>query len=231
MTPFAGHREIPTLTTASQYAGEPAIRVWATQLPLKYTRTDATRIVSEWCQFFIEPKPILELVFVSRTPKRLFAALAGQTQLRLLGIKWGDYEDPKPLTGMTWLVDLWLGGATNLQTVSPLAELREVERLAITSIRDVRDLSPIASMESVTSLQIGGSHHIAHIGSIEFLAAMPQLTELSIHSLIVDSLDYSPLLRLPNLTSLRVMEARGMRPSGAELAAAIPALRRQAIPR
>jgi hypothetical protein len=40
--------------------------------------------------------------------------------------------------------------------------------------------------------------------------------------LIVDDLDYAPVLSLPNLEAVRVMKARGMRPSLEELMAATP---------
>lgn len=42
--------------------------------------------------------------------------------------------------------------------------------------------------------------------------------------MIVDSLDYAPLLQLPQLKNLRVMKARGMRPRWEELVESIPAL-------
>jgi hypothetical protein len=51
---------------------------------------------------------------------------------------------------------------------------------------------------------------------------MPQLRDLVLHSMIVDSLDYAPLLHLPQLKTLRVMKARGMRPRWEELVASIP---------
>ena len=53
---------------------------------------------------------------------------------------------------------------------------------------------------------------------------MPQLRDLVLHSMIVDSLDYAPLLQLPHLENLRVMKARGMRPRWEELVESFPAL-------
>ncbi|PZS30624.1 MAG: hypothetical protein DLM58_13495 [Pseudonocardiales bacterium] len=62
-----------------------------------------------------------------------------------------------------------------------------------------------------------------HVDSIAFLADLPELPELVIRTMIVDSLDYLPLLELPNLTTLRVKKARGRLLPGTR-AAAIPAL-------
>lgn len=55
-----------------------------------------------------------------------------------------------------------------------------------------------------------------------FLAQMPQLRHLLLHSLVVDDLDYSSLLSLPNLRSVRVMATRGMKPSFDRLVELLP---------
>lgn len=56
---------------------------------------------AEWVEFFRSgPTPITDLTFTTRTPKRLFDALAGQPQLVRLSVKWGDYEDLSPLENM-----------------------------------------------------------------------------------------------------------------------------------
>ena len=113
----------------------------ATQLGVAYSRADARRIVAEWCRFFSRPSPILELHFTSRTPKRLFEALAGQSQLRRLRVKWGDYDELDALASMVNLTDLTLGGASSVRSLDPLARLRRLDRLHIESLRYVRDLN------------------------------------------------------------------------------------------
>ena len=39
-----------------------------------------------------------------------------------LGIKWGDYEELSPVGAMPELRELFLGGASNVQTLRPLAD-------------------------------------------------------------------------------------------------------------
>ena len=107
-------------------------------------------------QVLFEPGPILELHFTSRTPKRLFEALAGQPQLRRLRVKWGDYDDLDALADMVDLVDLSLGGASRVRSLDPLAGLHRLERLHIESLGYVRDLSPLRHPTSVTDLEVGG---------------------------------------------------------------------------
>jgi hypothetical protein len=211
-----GRVEPRTITCVAEYRGEAEIAVEATQLAPRYSQSQARRIVGEWEDFFASgPSPIRQLRFVSRTPKRLFEALRAQTQLEALAVKWGDYADLTPLAGMARLRTLHLRGASSVQDLAPLAQLRRVEELLIEGLRRARDLSPIGAMSSVTDLDLGGdwmSPRVAHVHSFGFLRDMPQLRSLVLHTIAADDLDYTPVLALPNLTSVRVMEVRGMRP-------------------
>lgn len=206
-----------TITRLAEYEGQDALVVAATQLGTDYTDSQGRRIVREWEEFFSSgPSPIGELHFVTRTPRRLFEALRGQTQLHTLTVKWGDYADLSPLAEMTHLRKLHLSGASSVQDLQPLAGLLGVQDLVIEGLRRVRDLSPLTGMSAVTDLELGGdwiSPRIARVESFAFLRNMPQLHTLLLHSIAASDLDYSPLLHLPNLTWVRVMEVRGMRPS------------------
>ena len=167
------------------------------------------------------------MAFTSRTPRRLFESLAGQTQLRVLAVKWGDYEDLSVLTGMTELRHLWLDGASSVRTLTPLERLRELGVLRVESLRHVHDLSPLGQLTRLRDLVVGGdwrAPRTVHVDSLAFLAGLADLQRLVLHTLVSDDLDYSPLLRLRGLTDARVMAAPGMRPTHAELRVAIPAL-------
>lgn len=209
----------------AEYDGGPSVKVWATQLD-DVTQTQAVRVVDEWVEFLGSGGgDIRELEFVSRTPKRLFAALTGQPQLERLQLKWGDYEDLGALESMVGLRDLHLGGASSVKSVEPLARLQAVETLRIESLRWVTDVSPLTEMRGVTDLALGGdwaSPRNAHLDSLAWIEQMPQLKHVELHTLIVDDLDYSPLQRLPNLESVVVRKVRGMSPSFEELQATLP---------
>jgi hypothetical protein len=210
------------ITRLDEYRGDGVVRLFATQLGTKVSKTEASRIVSEWMEFFsLGPSPIQELSFVSRTPKRLFESLAGQSQLQVLAVKWGDYDDLSVLRSMSGLTVLQLRGASKVRSVEPLADLPRLEALLLQSFRDLHDLSPIGRSKSITALDLGGdwmSPRIAHVDSIAFLRQMPQLRTLLLHTMIVDDLDYSPILELPNLEAVGVMKTRGMRPAYEQLA-------------
>ena len=90
-------------------------------------------MVADWTDFFSSGRSaIRDLEFVTRTPKRLFASLQGQTQLRRLAIKWGDYED------------LSLRRASRVPIVRALADLIALERLEIEGLSRARDMTPWA---------------------------------------------------------------------------------------
>jgi hypothetical protein len=218
-------REPPLITRLAEYSGEPSVRLKATQLGTDYSPTQARKVVAEWVEYFGSgPSPIQELRLVTRTPKRLFDALAGQTQLQLLTVKWGDYDDLSPLSGLQGLRTLALRGASKVADLGPLAGLRNVQTLDVEGFVRL-DLAPIGKMQGVVDLDLGGNWmtpRIAHVNSIAFLRQMPQLRRLILHTMIVDDLDYSPILDLPNLEAVRVMEARGMRPTHEELMARTP---------
>lgn len=218
----------PPLTRVDEYDGGSVVRVSATQLGTSYSAREARKIVDQWCQFFDSgPTPVTDLAFTTRTPKRLFESLRGQTQLRCLAVKWGDYDDLGPLTGMHELTDLWLGGASSVRTLTPLAEMPQLRELAIESLRHVHDLSPLGGLTQLRVLELGGdwmTPRFVHVDSIEFLRRLPDLERLVLHTMVIDDLDYSPLLGLSRLREARVMPTRGMRPSHDELCAALPAL-------
>jgi len=86
-------------------------------------------------------------------------------------------------------------------------------------------MTPLGSLVRLTALELGGNWvtpRNAHVDSIRFLRHLTQLEELLLHTIIVDDLDYTPLLALPRLKSVRVMNAHGMTPTHEQLKAALP---------
>jgi len=217
--------KIPMMTEASEYDGQSEIAVSCTQLGTAYTARLAKKVVAEWVELLKSPTPLTSLQFTSRTPKRLFAALAGQPQLLRLVVKWGDYEDLSPVASMTSLRHLELRGATAISNVAALASLTTLELLALEGFRSIEDLSPLGNLRALTDLEIGGAWMTprnGHVSSIRFLTDLPQLEKVLLHTLVVDDLDYTPLLHLPRLRSVRVMKVRGMQPSHDELRRQLP---------
>jgi hypothetical protein len=95
---------------------------------------------------------LTELEFTTRTPKRLFAALAGQPQLESLKVKWGDYADLRPIAAMSTLRHLELRGASAVTDVSTLATARQLRLLALEGFRTLEDPSPLRALADLREL-------------------------------------------------------------------------------
>ncbi|MGL3806156.1 hypothetical protein ACSYDW_08675 [Paeniglutamicibacter sp. R2-26] len=209
-----------TIERPSEYTGEEAICVEATQNDA-LTATQKKKLVQEWMDFFESgPTPLKRLDFTTRTPRRLFETLKHQTQLEDLRLKWGDYSDLSPIATLPNLHTLKFQSAPAVKSVEPLTGNSTIRTLQIHGLRDAHDMSPLGTMTSLRNLHLGGdgnSLRVAHIDSLEFIYNLPQLEELMLQGLIVDSKDYSPLLSLKNLKLSWVMASRGMRPKIEEL--------------
>jgi hypothetical protein len=224
--PNLARHDLPRLTEVREYSGEEALAISCTQLGTRYSATQAKKIVSDWADFFAAgPTPIRDLQFTTRTPRRLFASLRGQTQLRRLSVKWGDYDDLSVLTGCSALRELTLRGASSVTSVQALEGLTGLRSLEIEGLKRARDMSGLGQLTNLTRLELGGdwkSPRIAHVDSIGFLRNLMELEGLLLHTIIADDLDYSPLLDLPRLRAVRVMKARGMTPSFEHLRSVLP---------
>ena len=223
------HREVDTprpIVEVREYDGEPSVALAATQLGSAYSDRRKRQVVDEWVEFFRSgSSPIRSLHLTTRTPRRLFDALSAQTQLADLQLTWGDYDDLRVLGGMSELVTLRLRGASGVQDLRPLAALQGVTTLQVEGLRGLVDAAPVGQMRSVTDLELGGDWQAprnVRITSAAFLARMPQLRQLLLHTLVVDDLDYRPLLSLSDLRSVRVMATRGMTPPIEELVDRLP---------
>lgn len=218
-------RQSGSIMRVDEYQGQARVQIAATQLDEDVSAHAAKRIVEEWCEFFASgASEIEDLEFVTRTPARLFKSLASQTQLRRLRIKWGDYEDLTTLSGMTQLQDLALLGASSVRDVTPLGGLVTLRDLEIDSLKHAHDLKALGTLVHLEGLELGGdwmSVRIAHIDSIGFIRQLGNLERLVLHTIVVDDLDYSPLLSHQDLQVARVMKVRGMKPSHEDLRSAI----------
>ena len=218
--------ESAALTTVSEYDGQEEVLIAATQLGAEYSTSAARRVVQEWVTFLSSgPTPIRRLEFTTRTPARLFEALQGQPQLEVLVVKWGDYSALSALQDLTQLRELSLRGASKVTDVSPLSLLTGLRSLVIEGFREIVDPLPLGRLALLESLELGGDWtgpRNGHVPSIRFLRELQTLQQLLLHTLIVGDRDYSPLLDLPALRDVRVMEVRGMTPPFEHLKAALP---------
>lgn len=228
-----GRGQLPRVfTEVSEYDGAERIvlrptQLYADEFGRTIPRSRLKRIVDEWCELFeASPTPIRYLDISTRAPGRLVAALRGQTQLRGLEIKWGDYGDISPVAGMPDLWNLSLGGASGLTDVTALRAATSLRVLALEDCRRLTDLSPLGDLDILEELSLTsgiGSGSLT-VSTIEFLRGMTGLRRLIVGARVLDE-DYSALLARADLEELWVRKQRNMNPSIDELQDQIPDMR------
>jgi hypothetical protein len=219
------------LQRPEDYAGQTTVSIAASQIP-GLTAHQQAKLLDSWCEFFDSGvTDIWDLTFEMRMPKRIFNALATQTQLRRLAVSWGVFDDLRPLEGMRNLVELELDSATSLTTLEPLRNLESLETLELGGAWRVHDYSPVGSLTRLRQLRLGGgSDKRQHVDSLRFLPNLRRLRQLTL-SLIPDGLDYTPVLEMVWVEDILIWNLEShrkrMTPSMADLEWALPGMQRR----
>jgi hypothetical protein len=219
-----------TVWRPSHYSGESVLGVTATQIEGTGLGTaERKRVLSEWIEFFRSaPTNIRELQLVSRVPQELLDSLAGQPQLEALLVKWGPYRDVTALDAMTHLTKLRLGGATGLESLTPLLGLPRLSSLAVVEAHRVVDAgNALGQLTGLTALNFGndhpGSDKSVVIEDLTWVEPLQRLTFLALPGTRLANPDLSPLLGLPSLETLRLPLRRAYRAQVFEFAGRSPA--------
>ncbi len=208
----------------AQYQGESTAHVEATQLDAKEkSAAGRRRILAEWIAFFATTTTALtSLNLVSRVPQELVDSLAGQPQLRELGLKWGPYRDVAALSRLHELRSIRLGGATSLHSIAPLTGLRHLTELIVDQAHRLDDPTSLGSFTRLTSLEFGngsfGSDRSLVLPDLEWVRPLKELRTLGLPGTRVLEPDLSPLLDLPKLEHLRIPLRRQFREQVFDLA-------------
>ena len=137
--------------------------------------------------------------------------LARCTSLRAVNLSlWGKddkLKDITPLSGLLALQDLNVTGRHALSDITPLAQLGSLERLCLRDCTGARSVEPLRSIRTLRQLDLLGSM----VESLEPLADLPLLTELTLMSCALTSLKGAPVVWLNALTDLRLNRACGIK--------------------
>lgn len=218
------------LERPEDYCGQATVSIAASQVP-GLTAYQQTKLLDDWCDFFHSgASDIWDLTFHMRMPKRIFDALATQTQLRRLSVRWGVFDDLRPLEGMRNLVELELESATSLTTLEPLRNLESLQTLELGGAWRVQDYSPVGALTGLRQLELGGgSDKRQNVDSLQFLPHLRRLRRLSL-ALIPDGLDYTPLLEMIWVEDISLWNLESHRkrmiPSMIDLEWALPGMQR-----
>lgn len=178
-------------------------------------------------EFFASPTEVEQLTIWSRTPQEIIDALSPQTQLTSLTVKWGPYTDLAALESLHSLVELDLRGATRLESVAPLSTL-PLQQVRLEDSRTLHDYSPLGPLRQLTHLSVGrgiaSTTSRPTADSLEFIAELGNLERL-VWDAHVTSLDFTPLLELPQVPFIGLTGTRGMNPTYATLRDRLPGIR------
>lgn len=137
--------------------------------------------------------------------------LARCTSLRAVNLSlWGKddkLKDITPLSGLLALQDLNLTGRKALGDLAPLGALGSLERLCLRDCTSARSVEPLRSIRTLRQLDLLGSM----VESLEPLADLPLLTELTLMSCALTSLKGAPAVWLDALTDVRLNRACGIK--------------------
>jgi len=201
------------ITRVGEYDGGTSLIVAPTQLD-RATPAEARRVLEEWLEFFAESSPIRRIELASRVPQRLLDALAGQTELESLTVKWGSYSDLTVLAGLPRLREVTLGGAGRVIDLEPLTRLPELEVLDLGQpfSADPRPLSRIVTLRSLSFENAHlGSDALVKIDDLEWIRPLKRLRAVWLRAVKLAQPDLSPLLALPDLEELHLSLRRDTR--------------------
>ncbi|WP_137648343.1 leucine-rich repeat domain-containing protein [Bifidobacterium moukalabense] len=208
------HKDEPhpkDIVEVSEYNGENALTINCTQLDgvsaVRYrTSKERRRVLQEWCDFLLRnTTAFTELSFGTRMPQELFDAVCAQRNLKKLYIKWGVYPDISKISDLEELECLHIGSGAGVQSIEPIAHLKNLVALSIENFQKINDYSLLNGLENLESLSIEGdslSPQYIHVESLDFLHSMNQPRFFRFVTVRLRSKDYTPVLSLKNVEHL-----------------------------
>ena len=215
---------VPVLWRVDQYDGQKSVGVAATQLDhLGVGAVERRKILAEWIEFLANvPTNIQHLDLVSRVPQELLDAVAGQSGLRSIDVKWGPYHDLVPLSELRQLEQVSLGGAGRLTSLSPLSSLPALSALTVSQAHNVDDITTLSELKSLRALLFGnaslGSDKSVVMADLSWVTPLARLTTLELPGTRILSANLTPILALENLVTLGLPLRRSYRKQVFELA-------------
>ncbi len=135
---------------------------------------------------------------------------AGWTRLRRLSITGRGMRSLTGLDNLTALEELDLE-LLEVEDLGPLAALSGLRSLNLVGLRAAHDLSPLAGLRNLERVRVAraGMGDDVHVASVRPLAALDRLEEVVLSGTVIDDGDLSPVAELPRLRKLVIYQASG----------------------
>lgn len=177
----------------------------AMDFPINVSPKRRIEIDLQWKKKFPNLKHIKRLDLRHRVDQDYFEAICEMGNLESLIIWTSIISDISSISKLKKLKSLSLSNFSRLEDISPLIELKSLERLSILASFKILNYESIGQMTWLKSLEIGGDTHAPRnlmLKSLEPFAELTELVELDMSSASIRDRNYSQILKLKKLKRL-----------------------------
>ena len=194
-------REVPykLITYPDEYTGGADLRLSITQLNLSTSKQKS--LINDWCELLPKFNNVTTIWFYSRVNQKIFDAVCQMSNIEGLFIKWSGngINDISHIRNLGQLKRLYIGSTTQIEDLSPLGELVDLEWLQF-EMPKIRSLAPLMHLKKLKGLQIfGPDNKKQEIDGFEPIARLENLLYLSTSRVIASDGSLNPISRLKNL--------------------------------
>jgi hypothetical protein len=214
--PFGRDHWPPSIDHPGEYeGGEAAVIGWES-----VDGRERKKAIAAWIDALPTMQAVRRLNIWAKVPQEVFDAACAISGLEVLVIKWSNITRLDAVSRLSRLQSLYLGSATQVESIESLAQLASLRWLELGQLKRVQDFSPLVRLTGLRKLGITGSIWGRQgISSLDPFAAMTWLEALWLDTSSVDS-----VRPLEALTQLRELGLGGRLPfeEYARLSAKLP---------
>jgi hypothetical protein len=190
----------PPILLPEEISPSDRLNIACTQTELSAYRQK--KLVLSWCELLPTLDHVKYLWLSSRVPQSLFDAACQVPGLESLWVKWSGsgITTIEAVTRAKELRYFHLGSSTSLQSIEPLADMRQLLWLGLENVKRIRALDPIGGLTRLEGLTVEGSMWTTqHVNTLAPISGLSNLRYLNLANLRSDDQTLAPLFALQRL--------------------------------
>lgn len=140
------------------YNGGAILDFACTQLIGSRNYSDQKKLVAKWCDTLPHLNEVQYVLFTSQMTQSLLEAISLMPQLKGLYIKWSSIQSVQPLTQLKNIERLHIGSSTRIADISVLSELKSLITLEVENVPSMKNIDFVSSLTNLLELGIHGSN-------------------------------------------------------------------------